>query len=82
MIQLAQKAGQETRDVLSGLVEPDSNGTRRARDRAVPVRLCMLHARDHASVHLGDQMTYRLRSGDKSLTSPPRFEGLFPKQDS
>lgn len=81
IIQPMQEAARETRDAFSALGESDLNGTRRAGDRTIPVRWCMLDVIDRTSIHLGHmQMTYRLWSGCKSFASPPWFERLFPNQ--
>jgi uncharacterized damage-inducible protein DinB len=81
MIQRLQETLQETRDVSSALGESDLNGTRRADDRDVPVRWCMIHVIDHTSLHLGHmQMTYQLWSGGQSHASPPWFERLSPNR--
>ena len=78
---LLQETARETRDVFSTLGESDLNGTRRARERTVSVRWCMVHVIDHTSLHLGHmQMTYQLWSGGKSFDSPPWFERLSPNQ--
>jgi hypothetical protein len=46
LIQRLHETLQETRDVFSTLGESDLNGTRRADDRDVPVRWCMIHVID------------------------------------
>ena len=80
MIQQLQETLQETKDVFAALGDSDLNGTRRADDRDVPVRWCLIHVIDHTSLHLGHmQMTYQLWSGGKSFASPPWFERLSPK---
>ena len=81
LIRRLQETLQETRDVFSALGESDLNDTRRADDRDVPVRWCMIHVIDHTALHLGHmQMTYQLWSGGKSFASPPWFERLSPNR--
>jgi uncharacterized damage-inducible protein DinB len=81
LIHLLEKNGPETKEVLSTLNESELNGTRQARDRIVPVRWCVLHVIDHASLHLGHmQITYQLWAGGKSMPSPPWFERLRTNQ--
>jgi len=77
LIQLLDNTALETREVFSTINESDLNGNRRAGDRIVPVRWCLLHVVDHTSLHLGHmQITYQLWTGGRSVRSPLWFERL------
>jgi uncharacterized damage-inducible protein DinB len=77
LFQLLERTALETREVFSTLNESDLNDVRRAGDRIVPVRWCLLHVVDHTSLHLGHmQITYQLWTGGRSVRSPLWFERL------
>jgi uncharacterized damage-inducible protein DinB len=66
---------QKTREVLAGLAAADLDGDRQARDRMVPTRWAILHAIDHAALHLGHmQITYQLWSSGRPANSPRWFQ--------
>jgi uncharacterized damage-inducible protein DinB len=77
LVRLLDKAGAETREVLSALRESDLASTREAMGRTVPVRWGILHVIDHTALHLGHiQLTYQLWKGGQSQPSPFWFERL------
>lgn len=66
LAQLDAVGAQSTR-VLGTLTAADLDGVRHARDREVPVRWAILHAIEHAALHLGHmQMTVQLWEGSES----------------
>jgi uncharacterized damage-inducible protein DinB len=76
-----EKAGQETRDVLSKLSPADLESAREANGRTVPVRWALVHVIDHTALHLGHmQITSQLWQGGRSAKSPRWFERL-PRKD-
>lgn len=77
LVELLDRAGSETRQVLSSLSESDLAGERRIRSRTVPVRWCILHVIDHTALHLGHmQLTRQLWHGGQSGPSPRWFERI------
>jgi uncharacterized damage-inducible protein DinB len=77
LVALLERAGSETRQVLSTLTETDIPGARQARGRTIPVRWCILHAIDHTALHLGHmQLTLQLWQGGQSGPSPRWFERI------
>jgi len=82
LIRLLEKAGTETREVLSELSEADLNDTRAAKDRTVPVRWALLHVVEHSALHLGHmQITYQLAHGGQSVSAPRWFQRLPEDRD-
>ena len=83
VIQLVLETARKTTDESFKLGETALNGTRSAGHRPGTVRWWMLRTIDHTALHLRRmRLTGRLRSGGKSLASPPWSKRLFPKQDS
>jgi uncharacterized damage-inducible protein DinB len=77
LVGLLAQVGAETREVFAALNADDLGGTRRARERTVPVRWCILHVIDHTALHLGHmQLTYQLWRGGQSVHSPLWFKRL------
>ena len=77
MLDLLEKAGQETKEVFDILSEADLNGIRQAQDREVPVRWAILHVVDHTALHLGHmQITYQLWKGGQGMQAPRWYERL------
>jgi uncharacterized damage-inducible protein DinB len=69
------KAGVETREILSALKAADLDGTREVKGRTVSVRWCILHVIDHTALHLGHmQLTYQLWMSGKAGPSPRWFQ--------
>jgi uncharacterized damage-inducible protein DinB len=80
--QRLEKAGAETRKVLSRLPAAELESTREARGRTIPVRWALVHVIDHTALHLGHmQITYQLWQGGRSIKSPRWFERLPRSQD-
>jgi uncharacterized damage-inducible protein DinB len=77
LVQLLEKSGQETREILSNLPEAELNSILQVGDRTVPVRWAIVHVIDHTALHLGHmQITYQLWQGGQSARSPRWFERL------
>lgn len=69
--------GKETGQILTALTATELDSTRQAQDRTVPVRWAILHAIDHAALHLGHmQLTYQLWSNGQIADSPRWFQRL------
>jgi uncharacterized damage-inducible protein DinB len=82
LIRLLEKAGTETKEILSELSEADLIGTRAVKDRTVPVRWALLHVVDHTALHLGHmQITYQLWQGGQGATAPRWFQRLPEVRD-
>lgn len=77
LVRLLERAGLETREILTSLTATDLDGVRVARGRQVSVRWGILHIIDHTALHLGHmQLTYQLWRGGQSGRSPRWFERL------
>ncbi len=77
LIARLQTVADETRTVLSALTAERLGESVPVREREAPVRWCILHAIDHAAVHLGHmQLTYQLWMGGASRPTPRWFEPL------
>ncbi len=75
--QTLQKVANQTRTILESLTQTDLDGTRRARDRDVPVRWAILHVIDHTALHLGHmQITIQLWQGGQAIDAPRWFQRL------
>lgn len=75
--QTLQTVSNQTRAVLESLTQADLDGTRRARDRDVPVRWALLHVIDHTALHLGHiQITTQLWQGGTAVDAPRWFQRL------
>ena len=75
--QLLDKAGQETKEILSNLSEQELDTVRQVRDRTVPVRWALTHVIDHTALHLGHmQITYQLWQGGRGTDAPRWFQRL------
>jgi uncharacterized damage-inducible protein DinB len=61
LLELLERVGAESREVLSSLCGEELEGEREARARSIPVRWCILHVVDHTALHLGHmQLTCQL----------------------
>ena len=75
LIELLNKTGQETRQVVENLSEETLMVTRQAGDRTVAVHWALLHIIDHTALHLGHmQLTLQLWQGGQAGRSPRWFE--------
>lgn len=75
--QILDKVARQSRAVLESLTQADLDGTRRARDREVPVRWAILHVIDHTALHLGHmQITVQLWQGGQAADAPRWFQRL------
>jgi uncharacterized damage-inducible protein DinB len=75
--QILQTVAGQTQTVLHALTQADLDGTRRARDREVPVRWAILHVIDHTALHLGHiQLTTQLWQGGTAVDAPRWFQRL------
>lgn len=75
--QTLQTVHQQTRTILQNLTQADLDGTRKARDREVPVRWAILHVIDHTALHLGHmQITAQLWQGGQAIDAPRWFQRL------
>ena len=78
LVELLRSTGAETKTILGELAATDLDGSRRARDRTVAVRWCILHVIDHTALHLGHmQLTYQLWRGGTVKYSPRWFERTY-----
>jgi uncharacterized damage-inducible protein DinB len=67
--------GAETRRIMQGLTAADLERTYYVRERAVTGRWAILHAIEHAALHLGHmQMTRQLWNNGQPLHSPRWFQ--------
>ncbi len=77
LVCLLEDTGAETRKVFATLTRADSDATRQARGRTIPVRWCILHVIDHTALHLGHiQLTYQLWNKGQGKPSPFWYERL------
>ena len=77
LIQTLNKVAQQTQAVLGAVTQADLDGTRRARNRDVPVRWAILHVIDHTALHLGHiQITVQLWQGGQAVDAPRWFQRL------
>lgn len=77
LLQKLEETAQQTHTVLTSLTQADLDGTRRARDRDVPVRWAILHVIDHTALHLGHiQITVQLWQGGQAIGAPRWFQRL------
>jgi uncharacterized damage-inducible protein DinB len=77
LLQTLNKVAQQTRAVLEAITQADLDGTRRTRNRDVPVRWAILHVIDHTALHLGHiQITVQLWQGGQAVDAPRWFQRL------
>ena len=75
LIELLNKTGRETRQMIENLSAEALESSRRAGDRTVAVRWALLHIIDHTALHLGHmQLTLQLWQGGQTGESPRWFE--------
>ena len=75
--QTLQTVASQTQTIMHALTQADLDGTRRARNRDVPVRWALLHVIDHTALHLGHiQITAQLWQGGLAIDAPRWFQRL------